>query len=147
MNLLPRLAQCFLDGRNPVLVKHEVSQMLAQRVYGLALGYEDYDRTHTMSSPPAGQGLDWRTDLYYLAPANRGPFDALHRRLAASSIRFHDSPHTYNPHCTISGTRLNETQQKELEALDISEPFVIDRWAVYSEPLPVEEHFAASLTG
>ena len=34
MNLLPRLAQCFLDGRDPALVKHEVSQMLAQRVYG-----------------------------------------------------------------------------------------------------------------
>jgi hypothetical protein len=38
MNLLPRLAQCFLDGRNPTLVKHSIQQMVAQRVYGLALG-------------------------------------------------------------------------------------------------------------
>ena len=38
LNLLPRLAECFLDGRNPLLVKHSVAQMVSQRVYGLALG-------------------------------------------------------------------------------------------------------------
>ncbi|HWC17805.1 MAG TPA: IS1380 family transposase [Terriglobales bacterium] len=41
MNLLPRFSQCFLDGRNPALIEHSVEQMLAQRVYALALGYED----------------------------------------------------------------------------------------------------------
>lgn len=41
LNLLPRLAECFLDGRNPLLVTHSVREMVAQRVYGLALGYED----------------------------------------------------------------------------------------------------------
>ena len=41
LNLLPRLSQCFLDGRNPNLVEHSVGEMLSQRVYGLALGYED----------------------------------------------------------------------------------------------------------
>jgi hypothetical protein len=38
MNLLPRLAECFLDGRNPLLVRHSVEEMVSQRVYGLALG-------------------------------------------------------------------------------------------------------------
>jgi hypothetical protein len=41
LNLLPRLAECFLDGRNQKLVEHPVPEMLAQRIYGLALGYED----------------------------------------------------------------------------------------------------------
>ena len=41
LNLLPRLAECFLDGRNPRLVEHSVQEMVSQRVYGLALGYED----------------------------------------------------------------------------------------------------------
>jgi hypothetical protein len=41
LNLLPRLAGCFLDGRQPLLVKHSVEEMVSQRVYGLALGYED----------------------------------------------------------------------------------------------------------
>jgi len=41
MNLPPRLAKCFLDGRNPARVEHTVGEMVAQRAYGLALGYED----------------------------------------------------------------------------------------------------------
>ena len=41
LNLVPRLAACFLDGRDPRLVKHSVTELIAQRVYGLALGYED----------------------------------------------------------------------------------------------------------
>ena len=41
LNLLERAAACFRDGRKPWLVKHQVEEMLAQRVYGLALGYED----------------------------------------------------------------------------------------------------------
>src|SRR5450755_1367875 len=41
MNLLSRFSQCFLDGRNPILIEHSVEQMVQQRVHGLALGYED----------------------------------------------------------------------------------------------------------
>ncbi len=41
LNLLPRLAACFHDHRDPRYVQHPVEQLLAQRVYGLALGYED----------------------------------------------------------------------------------------------------------
>ena len=35
------LAQCFGDQRQQVYVDHTVRQLLAQRIYGLALGYED----------------------------------------------------------------------------------------------------------
>ena len=41
LNLLPRLAQSFLDGRDQDRVEHSVLEMVSQRVYGLALGYED----------------------------------------------------------------------------------------------------------
>ena len=41
LNLMPRLAGCFLDGRNQIQVEHSVQEMLSQRIYGLALGYED----------------------------------------------------------------------------------------------------------
>src|SRR5215217_4930423 len=41
LNLLPRLAECFLDGRDQDLVEHSILEMVSQRVYGLALGYED----------------------------------------------------------------------------------------------------------
>jgi hypothetical protein len=45
LNLLPRLKECFLDGRNQNQVEHTVQEMLAQRIYGLALGYEDINES------------------------------------------------------------------------------------------------------
>ncbi len=41
MNLLARFSQCFADGRDPQQITHSVEQMVRQRVYALALGYED----------------------------------------------------------------------------------------------------------
>ena len=41
IRLLQRAAACFRDGRDPARVEHTVGEMLAQRIYGLALGYED----------------------------------------------------------------------------------------------------------
>lgn len=41
LNLLTRLVECFEDRRHPWLITHTVQEMVAQRVYGLALGYED----------------------------------------------------------------------------------------------------------
>ena len=35
--LLPRLAQCFLDGRAPARIQHSVAEMISQRVAALAL--------------------------------------------------------------------------------------------------------------
>jgi hypothetical protein len=52
INLLGRLAGCFNDGRSPLLVKHQLSEMLAQRIYGLALGYEDLNDHEQLRSDP-----------------------------------------------------------------------------------------------
>jgi len=41
INLLARLAACFDDQRCPWLTTHPVAELVAQRVYALALGYED----------------------------------------------------------------------------------------------------------
>ncbi|MCP4343096.1 MAG: IS1380 family transposase [Desulfobulbaceae bacterium] len=40
-HILKRLSQCFHDYRNPELVEHTLESLIKQRVYGLALGYED----------------------------------------------------------------------------------------------------------
>lgn len=52
INLLGRLAGCFRDGRNQDLVEHKLSEMLAQRIYGLALGYEDLNDHEQLRSDP-----------------------------------------------------------------------------------------------
>ena len=39
--IIRQFAACFTDHRDPDLIEHPVEHLLAQRVYGLALGYED----------------------------------------------------------------------------------------------------------
>jgi hypothetical protein len=41
LGLMRRLAGCFVDYRDPQLIEHSVQSLVAQRIYGLALGYED----------------------------------------------------------------------------------------------------------
>jgi Transposase DDE domain group 1 len=41
IDLVGRFAGCFADDRAPELIEHEVRTLVGQRVYGIALGYED----------------------------------------------------------------------------------------------------------
>lgn len=41
MGITERFSRCFTDYRNPESIEHEVSGLIRQRVYGIALGYED----------------------------------------------------------------------------------------------------------
>ena len=63
LNLLPRLAECFLDGRNQKQVEHSVLEMLAQRIYGLALGYEDINDHEQLRKDPVFGMLAGRDEL------------------------------------------------------------------------------------
>jgi hypothetical protein len=64
LNLLPRLAgECFLDGRNQAQVKHSIGEMLSQRIYGLALGYEDLNDHEQLRKDPLFCVLASRADL------------------------------------------------------------------------------------
>jgi hypothetical protein len=39
--ILQRFSDCFVDYRDPDLIEHTVVELVSQRVYGIALGYED----------------------------------------------------------------------------------------------------------
>jgi hypothetical protein len=41
IGLMTRFAACFDDGRDQAQIEHKVETMVAQRVFGIALGYED----------------------------------------------------------------------------------------------------------
>ena len=41
LGLIERFAKCFDDQRNPARIEHEITTLVGQRVYGIALGYED----------------------------------------------------------------------------------------------------------
>lgn len=52
LKLLQRFAACFIDRRDPELTKHSVAELVAQRVYGLALGYEDLNDHEQLRHDP-----------------------------------------------------------------------------------------------
>jgi len=52
IRLLRRVAACFCDGRDAQRIEHELSGMLAQRIYGLALGYEDLNDHEELRHDP-----------------------------------------------------------------------------------------------
>ena len=41
IGLVERFAACFQDARDPDLIEHELPTLIGQRVFGIALGYED----------------------------------------------------------------------------------------------------------
>ena len=52
IGLLSRVAKCFSDHRHPLWVVHELRELLAQRIYGLALGYEDLNDHEELRRDP-----------------------------------------------------------------------------------------------
>ncbi|MFH0342331.1 MAG: transposase [Chromatiales bacterium] len=47
-HILKRLAARFIDHRDPELIEHSVESLMKQRVYGMALGYEDLNDHDTL---------------------------------------------------------------------------------------------------
>ncbi len=59
--IIRQFAACFSDHRNPDLIEHTVDDLIAQRVYALALGYEDLNdhddlRTDPLLATVVGKG-------------------------------------------------------------------------------------------
>ena len=57
IGMIDRFAACFTDGRKSAKVVHDLPTLLGQRVFGIALGYEDvadHDEVrHDPALPPA----------------------------------------------------------------------------------------------
>ena len=52
IGLVDRFAQCFSDRRSEKLIEHTVATMIGQRVFGIALGYEDVVDHDTLRHDP-----------------------------------------------------------------------------------------------
>ncbi|MEO9034895.1 MAG: transposase [Gemmatimonadaceae bacterium] len=61
--ILQQFAACFRDYRDPVRVKHSVASLVRQRVYGLALGYEDLNDHDALRHDPLFAVLAESADL------------------------------------------------------------------------------------
>jgi hypothetical protein len=77
LGLTQRLAECFTDGREQIYVDHSVRQLVAQRIYGLALGYEDLnDHDRLRLDPLLATACDKRD------PLGLDRFNPVHRGVA-----------------------------------------------------------------
>ena len=81
IGLTQSLAQCFCDGRQQVYVDHSVQQLLAQRLYGLALGYEDLNDHQWLRLDPLLAAACNKHD-----PLGEDRFNPAHRGVALAGM-------------------------------------------------------------
>jgi hypothetical protein len=63
IGLLKRVAACFSDARDPERVEHPLAELLSQRIYALALGYEDLNDHEELRRDPLLAVLAGKRDL------------------------------------------------------------------------------------
>jgi len=63
IGLLRRVTRCFSDARDPERIEHPLGEMLAQRIHGLALGYEDLNDHEELRHDPLLALAAGRRDL------------------------------------------------------------------------------------
>jgi 2'-5' RNA ligase len=121
----------------PIERLHEVLDPIARTTAPLLLHFERpvrYMQTNTFTLP--------------LDP--HGPLRALHDRVKRSGLTFAPSRHAFTPHVTLSHYRTpTEAEARELLAVRIDEPFVVDHLVVSltEEPGAPRELFELQLVG
>jgi hypothetical protein len=93
IGLIDRLAKCFIDERAPHLIEHSVRTLVGQRVFGMALGYEDLnDHEQLRHDPVFGTLLGKLSPTRRLdcaALAGKSTLNRLELHPAVSSNRYH----------------------------------------------------------
>jgi hypothetical protein len=116
IRMMWRFAACFHDERNQDLIEHEVVTLVGQRVFGIALGYEDLNdhdalrhdpmlavlagklkaRRHLYCAPVAGKSTLNRLELSRLEPSRYHKIShnpvAIRRLLLDLFVEAHDRP-------------------------------------------------------
>jgi hypothetical protein len=85
LKLTERLAGCFADRRDPELTKHSVEQLVGQRVYGLALGYEDLNDHEQLRQDPMLRLLAGKADIAEQPLAGKSTLSRLERNDGSAS--------------------------------------------------------------
>lgn len=92
IGLIDRLAACFVDDRNPDLIEHSVRTLVGQRVFAMALGYEDFNDHEQLRHDPVmgallGKLTRRRRDCAVLA--GKSTLNRLELHEVSGSSRYH----------------------------------------------------------
>ena len=91
-----------------------------------------------------------QTDIIVLPLDPHGPLRTLHERIASSGLPFQPARFPFTPHATLSFyVTLDAAQRRELLAVRVDEPIVIDRLQCYRtlDPQPAVKVLDLKLTG
>jgi len=77
MGIMRQFAACFTDYRDPERIEHTVQELVAQRVYGLALGYEDLNDHDQLRKDPLLAVLVEKSDPSQEALAGKSTLNRL----------------------------------------------------------------------
>lgn len=97
LGLTQSLARCFSDFREQMFVDHSVQQMVSQRIYGLALGYEDLNDHERLRLDPV-----LATACNKVDPLGHDRFNPAHRGVAlagASTLNRLELSNNKNSRC------------------------------------------------
>jgi hypothetical protein len=86
IGLIDRLAGCFIDERDPDLIEHAVRTLVGQRVFGMALGYEDLNDHESLRHDAV-----FGTLLGKLEPRRRSECAALAGKSTLNRLELHES--------------------------------------------------------
>jgi len=100
LGLTRRLADCFDDQRHQTFVEHSVAELLAQRIYAEALGYEDINDHQQLRQDPLLASACGKQDplggdrIFHPGPALAGPSTLNRLELSNNkNSRCHKLPH------------------------------------------------------
>src|SRR3954447_4313291 len=96
IRLVDRFAACFRDGRHPAFITHQVRSLVGQRIFGLALGYEDLvDHDDLRHDPVLGVllGRFERDDAAPAPLAGKSTLNRLEHAPADATARYHKIGH------------------------------------------------------
>src|SRR4051812_23487083 len=96
ITLVDRFASCFCDGRLAASVRHKVRTLVAQRIFGLALGYEDLVDHDDLRHDPVLGALLGRSKPDEGAPAplaGKSTLNRLEHAPADAPARYHKIGH------------------------------------------------------
>ena len=97
IRLVDRFAACFRDGRHPAFITHRVRSLVGQRIFGLALGYEDLVDHDDLRHDPVLGALLGRFKQDEAAPASLAGKSTLnrleHAPVDAAGGRYHKIGH------------------------------------------------------
>jgi Transposase DDE domain group 1 len=85
IGLIDRLAGCFIDERDADLIEHSVRTLIGQRVFGMALGYEDLNDHESLRHDPVFGAL-----LGKLEPTRRADCAALAGKSTLNRLELHE---------------------------------------------------------